>query len=260
MGAYEFNHIPIADAGPDQTVYAWFDGMAIVILDGSGSYDDDGHSLTYNWTWTVDGNNFTASGPNPTIELPVGEHIIELTVSDGIDDSEPDEVIIVVAPAMETAVQLTPRVLNLDSQGKWVKAHFVLPEGYSVEDVDTDTPATIEPLGIESEYMNVFINDCNLVEIEIGFDRAAFCGSGINYGPAEIVIVGMFTSGQYFYGIDIIKITVNSLKHLAVLSSHWLEVDCGPPDWCDGGDVDQDSVVNFVDFALLDRCSIEVVK
>jgi hypothetical protein len=28
--------------------------------------------------------------------------------------------------------------------------------------------------------------------------------------------------------------------------------DCGEPDWCVGFDLDRDSVVNFVDFALFD--------
>jgi hypothetical protein len=39
MGAYEFNHIPVADAGPDQTVEAQAPWGANVTLDGSGSSD-----------------------------------------------------------------------------------------------------------------------------------------------------------------------------------------------------------------------------
>jgi len=254
------NHVPVADAGPDQTVYAWFDGMAKVILDGTDSYDDDNHPLTYNWAWNVDGNSYDANGVNPIIELPVGEHLIELIVSDGIDDSEPNEIVITVLPAIETAAKLTPKVLNTDSHGNWIKAHFTLSEGYSVYDVDVNTPATMEPLGIESEHINVFVNEDGLVEIKIDFDRSAICGSGLDYGPAEIAIVGMFTSGQYFYGIDIIKITTNSLNHIVNLASHWLEAGCDIPDWCSGADIDHSSIVNFVDFALFDGCCIEVVK
>lgn len=258
MGAYEFNHTPIADAGPDQTVYAWFDGIAKVILDGSGSYDDDGDVLSFLWSWIVDGNSFTALGLRPIVELPVGEHIIELTVNDGIDDSEPDEVVIVVLPAMATAVKLTPRVLNLDSQGHWLKAHFVLPVGFSVEDVNANTPATVEPFGIESEYMSVSVNEDGRVEIKAAFDRATFCDTGMDYGPAEVAVVGLLTSGQYFYGIDTIKIITNQLKFLGVLASYWLQTSCDKPDWCGGFDLDQDGVVNFRDYALFDGCCIEV--
>jgi hypothetical protein len=260
MGAYEFNHIPVADAGSDQTVYTWFDGMAKVILDCTGSYNDDGHPLIYNWTWNVDGNTFDANGVNPIIELPIGEHIIELIVNDDSDDSEPDEVIITVLPPIETAVRLTPKVLNTDSHGKWVKAHFVMPEGYSVYDVDVNTPATMEPLGIKSEYINVFINEDGLVEIEIGFNRAAVCLSGLNYGPIEIAVVGMLTSGQYFYGIDTIRVTANNLNRIADFASHWLESGCGAPDWCSGTDLDYSSTVNFIDFTMFDSCCVEVIE
>jgi len=45
------NNIPVAIAGPNQTAYAWIDGIADVNLDGSGSYDDDGDPLTYLWSY-----------------------------------------------------------------------------------------------------------------------------------------------------------------------------------------------------------------
>ncbi|MHC4160458.1 MAG: hypothetical protein ACYSSO_15440, partial [Planctomycetota bacterium] len=46
----------------------------------------------------------------------------------------------------------------------------------------------------------------------------------------------------------------------ATLASHWLDGDCRPPDWCEGADIDQDSAVNFVDFAFLGSCCIEVTS
>ena len=166
----------------------------------------------------------------------------------------------VVPPPLEVPMHFTPQALNPGSRGKWLKAHFVLPEGFVVEDVDVNTPATLEPVGIESDYINVFINEEGLVEIEIAFDRADFCGAGINYGPAEIMVVGLLTSGRYFYGSDTIRIITSNLKYLAVLASHWLEGGCGVPDWCGGVDLDRNSVVDFVDFVLLDGCCIEVIK
>ena len=160
---------------------------------------------------------------------------------------------------VEVAMKFTPKVLNLHSKGKWIKAHLVLPEGFDVNDVDANTPAVIAPLGIESEYMNVFINGDGLVEIEAAFKRADFCGLVTSDDDTEVMVIGLLTSGQQFYGTDTIRITNNHIEYLAVLSSHWLQTDCGPPDWCNEADLNADSVVNFVDFAMLDGCCIEVV-
>src|SRR5207302_1486270 len=46
---------PVANAGPDQTV----NEAAIVVFSGAGSYDPDGDSLTYAWTF---GDGGTGSG------------------------------------------------------------------------------------------------------------------------------------------------------------------------------------------------------
>ncbi|MBA7652717.1 hypothetical protein ES703_60556 [subsurface metagenome] len=159
---------------------------------------------------------------------------------------------------IEVAMKFTPQALNPDSQGKWVKAHLVLPDGFAVEDVDVNTPAKLCPLGIESDYINAFINEDDLVEIEIGFDRAAFCGR-TDYGPADVIVIGLLTTGQYFYGTDTIRIITNNLEYLAVFASYWLDEDCGAPDWCSGFDLDRNSVVNFIDFAMLDNCCVEII-
>jgi len=166
----------------------------------------------------------------------------------------------VAPPMIEVALKFTPQALNPGSKGNWMKAHFVLPGEYSVEDVDANRPAVVEPGDIESDYMNVFINDDGLVEIEAAFERSAFCGIVTDGEPVQVRVVGSLTSGQQFYGTDTIKITTNHLKYLATLASHWLAGDCGKPDWCSGLDLDQDSAVDFVDYALFDGCCIEVIK
>jgi hypothetical protein len=114
MGAYEFNHIPIADAGPDQTAYACIDGIAEVTLDGSDSNDIDGDQLSYYWSWMIDDQIYDANGVSPTIELPVGEHVIELIVNDGIEDSEPNEVVITVIDSIDLLDMLADDVIDLN--------------------------------------------------------------------------------------------------------------------------------------------------
>jgi parallel beta-helix repeat protein len=156
-------------------------------------------------------------------------------------------------PPLEVTMKFTPQALNCDSKGKWVKAHLVLPEEFSPEDVDTNEPAVAELMGseIESDHMNVFVNKDGLVEIEAAFGRADFCGAVTVYGPVEVIVVGRLTSGQYFSGTDTIRIINKSLQYLANLTSYWLDENCRRPDWCSGLDVDHSSSVDFIDFAII---------
>jgi len=162
-------------------------------------------------------------------------------------------------PPIEVAMKFTPQALNLSSGGQLVKAHFVLPEGFTVEDVDANTPAVIEPYGIESYNLSVLLNDEGLVRVEATFNRSDLCSAITVYDQnIELKVTGLLTTGQQFYGTDTIRIINNKFEQLAVLSSYWLQTDCDKPDWCAGADLNHDSVVNFLDFALLDRCCIEV--
>ncbi len=162
-------------------------------------------------------------------------------------------------PSLKVPMHFTPRSLNPKSKGKWIKAHLVLPEGFSVEDVNTNSPARlIEPFMADSNYMDVFINEDGLVKIMAAFDRAVFCSNGSML--EDIVVIAQLTTGQYFYGTDTIRIKTNNLKYLAVLTSHWLAGDCGEPDWCAGADLNRDSVVDFIDFAFFDGCCLEFIK
>ena len=64
--------------------------------------------------------------------------------------------------AQEAPMKFTPRVLNRQSKGKWLKGHLFLPEGFTVEDVDCNSPASLEPMGVPSEYINAFIRMCKI--------------------------------------------------------------------------------------------------
>jgi hypothetical protein len=208
-------------------------------------YDLDGDGNTSEpIPWDLDGNPRIADGDND------GNLVVDMGAYEFF------------WPPMEVSMKLTPQSLNLGAQGRWVKVHFVLPEDFALEDVDTSTPAKItEPFepDIESEYMNVFVNDSNLVEVEAGFYRAEFCAAAVDGNTVEVSVVGSLASGQQFYGTDTVKITNNALKHLADLASYWLEESCDQPDWCGGLDIDQNGGLDFVDFALFDGCCIETI-
>ena len=99
------NTPPTADAGDDQTVECADPNGTSIMLDGTGSSDPDDDDLTFSWT----GSFGTEIGPTPTVTLPLGTHIITLTVDDGNDETDTDEVEILVedtnAPGITVATE-----------------------------------------------------------------------------------------------------------------------------------------------------------
>ncbi len=209
MGAYEFNHKPVADAGPNQVVYAWIDGIAEVTLDGSASYDADGDNLTYLWTWSIDGNTYDTNGVNPTIELPVGEHIIGLVVNDGWEDSEPNEITITVIEPIEGSLLVAPRIINGRCYQKRITAILRLPAGITKDQIDNTQKLLLYPGEIEASFQfiarhrerkmeRVFILAC--------FDTSALIDAAGSASPVKVDVVGQLKTGQYFYVSDTVRI------------------------------------------------------
>jgi predicted outer membrane repeat protein len=208
MGPYEFNHQPVAVAGPNQIVYAWLDDFADVNLDGSASYDDDNDMLDYYWSWTIGGNTFEANGVNPTIKLPVGIHTIELVVDDGIDLSESDYCTITVIKAVRGRLSLSPNVLQIKSRDKWLIATLFIPY-VPGEKVNTSVPLRLYPSGIEAKYQHFskYGRFGYSPTIAVAFFDKQQVIDALGPGRFEVDVVGEFLSGRFFFGSDSIKIT-----------------------------------------------------
>ena len=83
-----------ARAGADQTVVDYGNtGNGLVILNGSDSFLFGGNIASY--IWSKDGSQI-ATGESPTVSLPLGTHLITLTISDYAGNTDSDEVIIYV--------------------------------------------------------------------------------------------------------------------------------------------------------------------
>lgn len=199
------NNKPYANAGQDQTVYVCIDEIAEVTLDGSDSNDIDGDQLSYYWSWMIDDQIYDANGVGPTIELPVGEHVIELIVNDGIEDSEPNEVVITVIEPIEADLYIAPRVINRDSRGRSVMAIMTLPKGIGKDDIDVDVVFTLLPGEIAAERQFVR-EDEEVVKVFALFSRSDLMDAVADNGRVELTVASRLKSGQCVYGADSVRI------------------------------------------------------
>jgi hypothetical protein len=129
MGTYEFNHIPVADAGQDRIVEAQARWGATVTLDGSGSSDTDSTPGTtddindFNW-YELDpcdpnADVFLGSGRIIDCNLSMGEHIIVLDVIDKAGAFDSNEVIIIVQDTTPPVFTNIPQHLAVECDGSY---------------------------------------------------------------------------------------------------------------------------------------------
>jgi len=110
LGNAMVNARPIAIAGVGQTLECSATTGAEVQLDGTASFDPDGDAITFTWT----GPFGSVSGPTPTVTLPIGMHVVTLSVedSDGGVASDTTEITVEDTMPPELSVLLAPAVLS----------------------------------------------------------------------------------------------------------------------------------------------------
>ena len=152
------NQAPASNAGPDQTVHAGTQ----VALDGSGSADPDGDTITYAWQLMVlpQGSqavldDAAAAQPSFTADVP-GVYTAQLVVSDAWDDGVPDTVVI-------TATNQTPMpdagpdqdvalgaLVTLDGSGSTDGDDDPLTYAWQLVDVPAGSAAVLSDAGASS--------------------------------------------------------------------------------------------------------------
>ena len=85
---------PVADAGEDLIVQADDSRTAVVTLDGSRSFDEDGVIVSH--TWRDVSNRVIGEAPVIKVKLPIGNHTFTLTVTDNDRASTSDAVTVQV--------------------------------------------------------------------------------------------------------------------------------------------------------------------
>ena len=129
------NSAPVAHAGSDQTARV----TETAILDGSGSTDVDGDTLTYRWTLPTKPTGSTATLSDSARVDPrfvvdkAGKYEAQLTVNDGKVDSASDSVAI--------TTENSPPVANAGPDRSVPVAETVALDGSGSTDVDGDSLA-----------------------------------------------------------------------------------------------------------------------
>ncbi len=121
------NSAPVAQAGPDQTVFVG----NTVALNGSASADVDGDSLSFSWAFTKVPEGSTAvlsdgSAEDPTFTPDLaGIYEVKLIVNDGEVDSPADQVVITANPRMVNVPDVVAW-LQADAEAELLEAGLVV--------------------------------------------------------------------------------------------------------------------------------------
>ncbi|MBI3807726.1 MAG: PKD domain-containing protein [Nitrospirae bacterium] len=149
------NTTPVANAGPDQTAIAG----STVTLNGSGSTDVDGNSLTYDWSFMSVPTGSLATFSNPTAAKPTfvadkaGQYVAQLIVNDGTVSSTPDTVTITTTGAN------TAPVANAGPDQTVSASSTVQLDGSASKDTDGNAlryqwALTVKPTGSKATLSN----------------------------------------------------------------------------------------------------------
>ena len=204
------NAVPVANAGPDQTV----DANQLVTLDGSESSDADGDTLTYLWTAPNGIVLSDATVVNPTFTAPefstTTDLVFSLVVNDGTVNSNADEVVITVnqvqasnaAPVANAGPDQTVdanRLVTLDGSGSsdadgdTLTYLWTVPNGIVLSDATIVNPTFTAPEFTTATDLvfSLVVNDgtvnSNADEVVITINEASNAIPVANAGPDQTV-------------------------------------------------------------------------
>jgi hypothetical protein len=168
------NQVPVANAGPDQTVAdSDGDGVQAATLYGIGSSDADGTIVGYVWN---EGATKLATGVTPIVTLPVGTHTLTLTVTDDGGLSSADT----------TVITVTQPAADPQTFSHYLKFYQIR---YGYKDTQGPLPTDLVDFTLGYDYGHltkyVYVSFTTILGGEL-LDRASASGSAIMMNESEL--------------------------------------------------------------------------
>ena len=185
---------PVASAGSNQSVAVG----ANVLLNGSGSFDADGATLSYSWNFSSKpaGSAATLSGansPSPTFIADVaGNYVVQLIVSDSLTSSTP--VTVTVTAVGQQAITLSPAPLTVGTTTGAGKLTVTLanaapsPSGQVVTLASSNKSAATVPASVTIP-ANTTSATVSVTPVAVGSTTITASATGITSGTATVNVV-----------------------------------------------------------------------
>jgi len=150
---------------------------------------------------------------NAPIVFQPGDTIVTFTATDASGNMSTCQSTVTVVEAAEAHLRIVPPVINRDGRLPEILAVIRFPDGITEDEIDMDEPLVLfpgdSPYGIEATSQRI-VTWCRWGTLSISI-FASFSKDGVTAavsedGLVEMMVVGRFVSGQYFYGIDTVRI------------------------------------------------------
>ncbi|KPK19624.1 MAG: hypothetical protein AMJ70_08940 [Dehalococcoidia bacterium SG8_51_3] len=132
-----------------------------------------------------------------------------LIVNDGIRDSAPDHVVITVIESLELPLNISPEVIKPHSRMPNILALLQLSDVVTLDQIDPNQTLLIHPGDIEPIHQRINQSgsgSSQRTSILALFKKDELMNTVDNYDRVELKVFGRLKTGQYFYGIDTIRI------------------------------------------------------
>jgi hypothetical protein len=164
--------------------------------------------------------------PSPTIvnNAPAvfqpGDTIVTFTATDASGNISTCQSTVTVVEAAEAHIRIVPRIINRDGRLPAILAVIRFPEGITEDDIDMAEPLVLfpgdSPYGIEATCQRIVTwRRWGKLHVSIFsfFPKDDITSAIPEDGLVELIVVGRLVNGQYFYGIDTVRIISWHWKH-----------------------------------------------